>query len=281
MQPGNRLFIYLLGLLCTAQACTPIKLNVPDKFSANATQMHVKGLNGWMIKQQISFGKYQSSIVKRGWNTTTSRTDRNTQVTVEDRLLRLYGVNRQNLTSNQKDKFQYTLENGNKAIEIFAIEKKISEQTVANYNLPILGSSSTVKNYQYTFSAVLLPLKGGKEAPWQMILTNVFDAKKDTARRIFDLPYVEENGFATNGTDSVTIYPVRVKEMTLKNGKQGKLPVQMLSGYELRMDGGVVAIIDNLDRNIWIYNDIDEDTQLLLAAMASALMLRRVHDEVE
>ena len=35
-------------------SCTAAKVSVPDAFSRQATKMEVKGLNGWMINQQLS-----------------------------------------------------------------------------------------------------------------------------------------------------------------------------------------------------------------------------------
>jgi hypothetical protein len=52
----------------------------------------------------------------------------------------------------------------------------------------------------------------------------------------------------------------------------------MLSGYELQWDGGVVAIIDILDNNIWIYNDLEPSEKFLLSSIASAIMLKRMQD---
>ena len=49
-------------------SCTAAKLSVPDQFSSQATKMHVTGLNGWMINQELSFGNYQTSRIKRGWD---------------------------------------------------------------------------------------------------------------------------------------------------------------------------------------------------------------------
>ena len=37
-------------------SCTAVKVSVPEQFSNQASRMPVKGLNGWMVNQQLSFG---------------------------------------------------------------------------------------------------------------------------------------------------------------------------------------------------------------------------------
>ena len=52
----------------------------------------------------------------------------------------------------------------------------------------------------------------------------------------------------------------------------------MLSGYELKWDGGVVGIIDILDNAIWIVNDLEPADKLILSSISSAIMLKRMQD---
>ena len=52
----------------------------------------------------------------------------------------------------------------------------------------------------------------------------------------------------------------------------------MLTGYEIQWDGGVVAIIDILDNNVWLYNDLEPADKLVLSSIASAILLKRMQD---
>ena len=142
-----------------------------------------------------------------------------------------------------------------------------------------MGEAYKTNKYEYSFTAAIIPLTGQQREPWSLVLMNRYDASKDTARGIFDRPYVEEEGYATNGKDNVTIRPLRLENITTKSGKQTKiLGGKMLSGYELQWDGGVVAIIDLLDNSIWMYNDLESSEKLLLSSIASAIMLKRMQD---
>lgn len=271
--------IILLAITCLGiSSCTTIKLAVPVQFSSQSTSMHVKGLSGWMVHQKLSFGQYQTSAVKRGWNISSAQTDRSSGVTTEDRLLKVFNIDRSTMTVNQKNKYQFTVQDGNQSTEIFCLEKLTKEQLVVKSNNRWLGDTYDIKNYQYSFTAAILPMKVKEDAPWQLVLYNNYDQKKDTARRLFDMPYVEEEGYVTNGTETIRIRPLRVQQFTTKDGREAKFPVKMMSGYELRIDDGVVGIIDSFDNNIWMYNELDADTKLLLAAISSALMLRKIQD---
>jgi len=52
----------------------------------------------------------------------------------------------------------------------------------------------------------------------------------------------------------------------------------MLSGYELQWDGGVVAIIDILENNLWIYNDLELKEKMILSAISSAILVKKMQD---
>jgi hypothetical protein len=259
--------------------CSTAKLAVPTQFSAVATKMHVKGVNAWIINQKLSFGNYATSKVKRGWNTTTTR-ECNSCKTAEERLANFFNINTAHVISSQKDRYQYTISDGKATAEVFCIEKMRREDLEIKTNNKWLGNFGQTQNTQYSFSAAILA-GGAKEDNWQLVMYNNYDRSRDTARRLFDLPYVEEEGSATNGIETITLKPVRLKSMVSKNGREGNFPVKMLSGYELRIDDGVIAIIDVLDNNVWVYNELDEPTRLVVAAISSAVLLRRVQDVTE
>ena len=124
-----------------------------------------------------------------------------------------------------------------------------------------------------------MPLGQPGEQPWSLVLINKYDIKADTARRLFDRPYVEEEGYATNGKDNIAIRPLRIEKVTTASGRETNVfGGKMLSGYELQWDGGVVGIIDILDNSVWVYNDLQPKEKLVLASVASAIMLKRMQD---
>jgi len=268
-------FVMVAVVLITS--CSTPKLAIPEQFSTVADKMHIKGLNGWMINQKLSFGSYTTSKVKRGWNTTTSRENRSSDVTSEERIAKLFNVKSTNTNSNQKQKYQYSIEDGNQVAEVFCSERMSTEELQVFTNNRWLGDFSQTKNYQYSFTAAILPMKANEE-PWQLVVFNNYDKRKDTAKHIFDMPYVEEEGFATNGKDTIQVKPLRVKNITSKDGKQRQFPVKILGGYELRLDDGVIGVIDTMGHALWVYKELDEPTKLIVASICSALMLRKIQD---
>jgi hypothetical protein len=270
-------FLLIAAVLFTS--CTSVKVAVPDQFGSGATKMPVKGLNGWMINQQLTFGNYQTSKIKRGWDFTSAVQWTKMRISPEEMILRVFNIetDRRNLT--QRNKFQYTLHDGTLAAEVYATEKFKESQLVYKSNNPHIGSASATKGYEYAFTAAILPLAEKDNDPWSLVLINRYDRQKDTARRLFDKPYVEEEGYATNGKESIAIRPLRLDKVTTKGGKDTKVfggPV--LTGYEILWDGGVVAIVDILDNNVWIYNDLEPSEKLILSSIASAIMLKRMQD---
>jgi hypothetical protein len=110
-------------------------------------------------------------------------------------------------------------------------------------------------------------------------LSNAHDRKNDSLpNRLFTIIDETDNGLATNGTDTIIIRPLNIQKATLPNNKEGKLPMKMLSGYELRIEDGVVAIIDNIGKNIWFYKELDSPTRLVLASIATTILVKRVKD---
>lgn len=270
---------FLLPLVLVFSSCTAVKLSVPSSFSSQATKMHVKGVNGWKINQQLSFGSYKTSTIKRGWDFTSSVQYTRFNLKPEEMLLRVFDIDTDKRRENQRSKFNYLVEDGNLVAEVFATEKFSERELVYKSNNPWIGNASKTQRYEYAFSAAILPLTATDNDPWSLVLMNKYDAANDTARRLFDRPYVEEEGYATNGKENIAIRPLRIEKVTTKSGKDTKVfGGKILSGYELRWDDGVVAIVDILDNNIWLANDLESRDKLILSSIASSIMLKRMQD---
>jgi hypothetical protein len=270
--------IILIAIIALT-SCTAAKLSVPETFTSQAAKMPVKGLNGWMINQKLSFGNYETSSVKRGWDFASSLQYTKFRIRPEEALLKVFNIDTDNKSLKQRNKFQYTIEDGNLVAEVYATEKFSEKQLVYKSNNPYLGNASKTNKYEYAFTAAIMPLTTKDNDPWSLVLMNRYDIAKDTARKLFDRPYVEEEGYATNGKENIAVRPLRIENVTTKSGKQTKVfGGKMLSGYELQWDGGVVAIIDILDNNIWMYKDLEPSEKLVLSSIASAILLKRMQD---
>jgi len=271
-----REYAILLIPVLAFTACTAVKLGIPEAFSTQATEMHVKGLNGFTINQKLTFGNYATSRIRNGWVRTQEKSDRVSEVSTEDRLMKVFNIDNSNKTTSSHTKYQYSLYGDGLEAKIFCLERKSAEEQDIKTSIKWLGDVSSTKNYQYSFSAAILPLIPDYDEPWQLVLYQNYDAKKDTAKRLFDLPYVEEEGYATNGKETISIRTIRTKKATTQNGRAVNMPVKMPAGFELRIDDGVVAIIDTFENNVWVYNDLDKETKFMLASISSAILLRKL-----
>ncbi|MBK7883674.1 MAG: hypothetical protein IPJ81_07610 [Chitinophagaceae bacterium] len=241
---------------------------IPSRFAEAATRTSIKGLTGWMINQKISFGSYKTSAINKGWTTGSSRI-------LNQVYSELLNIGMRQSTENTDGRYSFILNNGAKAAEIFCQTNLSSEQTDFIIKRKWATTISNIEKVDYAFSATIVPLTSTDQESWQLLVTKNYDASKDTTRKvkIFNIPVAIEEGVATNGKESITIRPIRINKITKKNGKESKLPFKIRSGYELRMDDGVVCIINTYDNELWMYNDLDENTTFILASIASALML--------
>jgi len=265
--------LFLALLLLSLSSCKPYQLAIPTRFSEQATRMEVKGWNSY---KQLRFGNYQTTKVKRGLFVTNSRNSRRAPVTPADRVFRIFDVESNNVTERSKDRFRYTISNGNLLAEVLATEGSIRNMLEVKTGNRWLGDFSQTKSYAYAFSAVIVPVTNKDTSVWQLSVYNGEHPPVDSMGRKATFRYPLELGFATNGIDTITIKQIRVSKATTPKGKETVIPFEVPGGYELRIDGGVAALINRWNHEVWIYNDLDEPTKLVLSAIASSLMLRKI-----
>ena len=270
---------FFMILLIFITSCTTAKLSVPPSFGEKATKMPVKGINGWQVNQKLNFGAYTTSKIKRGWDFSSSVSHTKFRIDPEEALLKVFDIDIDKNTNTQKNKFQYSIGDGTQITEIYATEKFKEKQLVYKSNNPWIGNASKTNRYEYSFAAAIVPLTLKDKNPWSVVLINKYDIAKDTARKVFDKPYVEEEGYATNGKENIAIRPIRTDKMLTENGEQKKLlGAKMLTGYELQWNGEAVAMIDILENSIWILNEAEADKKMILASVSSAILLKRMQD---
>lgn len=266
-------------LLIFITSCTTAKLSVPPSFGEKATKMPVKGINGWQVNQKLNFGVFTTSKIKRGWDFSSSVSHTKFRIDPEEALLKVFDIDIDKNTNTQKNKFQYSIGDGTQITEIYATEKFKEKQLVYKSNNPWIGNASKTNRYEYSFAAAIVPLTLKDKNPWSVVLINKYDIAKDTARKVFDKPYVEEEGYATNGKENIAIRPIRTDKMLTENGEQKKLlGGKMLTGYELQWNGEAVAMIDILENSIWILNEAEADKKMILASVSSAILLKRMQE---
>jgi hypothetical protein len=266
----------ILTICCAALivSCNnTMKLAVPSKFAEQAVMLEVKGARS----KHVSFGNYRTSKIKRGWFTRSSRNGKG--FFFENLLLNQVGISKNEEISKEKDKFRFTLsDNNNNSADVFAQE--LQADKTLNYKFGsgggLFDSYSRLQQYQYMLTATIIADTASK--PWQMVLSSAYDRREDTPNRLFPQLDRADRGIATNGTDTIVIKPLNLQKAVGPGDKEGNIPFKILSGYELRMEDGVVAIVDNIGKNIWFYKELDNPTKLVLGAIATTILVKRVKD---
>ncbi|HVI47328.1 MAG TPA: hypothetical protein VM802_20790 [Chitinophaga sp.] len=266
--------VLILGVTCLMSCGTSMKLAVPDAFKQQATMQHVNGARG----NRMSFANFTTSKIKRGVH--VSYPGWGNPFFLENLLLNQVGISKTDVVENEKTKFRYALTDGKNTVQVFATERQITRK----HDYELTGSKSifsgfeVLQHYEYVFSALISVDTTQESKNWELMMTNIYDRKAEKDKNPFTFIRQEDSGLATNGTDTVFIKPVSIRKTEMSNGKTGMLPIKMLSGYELSVSEGVIAIVDMIDRNIWFYNELTPAEKLNVSAIGTALFARKVHD---
>ncbi len=266
--------VLIMAFACLT-GCTSIKLAIPDTFRQQATMLHVKGARG----NKMSFGQFTTSRIKRGIHLSYPGWG-GRGFFLENLLWNKVGIRKAETVTKEKARFRYALSDGNNNVEIYADEKEVTkklEYEVINGKPPFSGFEQ-LQQYKYVFSALISVDTTRESKNWELLMTNIYDRKAENDKNPFTYIKPEDNGLATNGVDTLFIKALSIKSTALDNGKTGKLPFKLLSGYEISTSGGVVAIVDMIDRNIWFYNELDATEKLNISAIGSAILARKVND---
>lgn len=272
-------FVFVVSIFFASCMSIKMHMSVPEKFQEQAEKLPISGIrNDGAGKKPLSFGSYKTSKIKRGWNVTKGRPDRNTGVTSEERLMRAFYVGTMNTTSTQKDKFSFTITDGNLSAEVFGMERRTKEETrfqnLRNGSFGDFNGNSIEKNFQYSFSAIIDVQSVSYKSAWNLILYSSFDHTKKT--KIFEREDIREEGILTKEKDTIDIKAIKIQKIVTDKGDEHNLPFPIPSAYELRNKDGVCAIIDTWGKIVWMYRELDEPAKLVIAAAASAILLRRV-----
>jgi hypothetical protein len=199
---------------------------------------------------------------------------------LENILWNQIGIQKNERAIEKEQRFHYTLTDGKNVLQVYATEEKFAEKLqyqILNTN-SIFNKINQLQKSSYVFSAFIYgdTVQGGKN--WELMMTNMYDRHADSSRGLLTAFGREDYGLTTNGRDTIFIKPLSIKETELDNGKIGQLPIKILAGYELSTPDGVIAIIDLIDRNIWYYNELNDEEKLNISGIASAILARTVYD---
>jgi hypothetical protein len=247
--------IFLAAVVMAAffASCQPFKMSLSERLS-NAPELTVKGRNGILINQKLSFGEYKTAKVDRSWTEGASQTS--------GAFKSVWAT-----ASVKKQAIHFSLhDSAGSTSEVFCIAKLETEDwtvganpnSVVNIMGEILGLDGPASNI-YGVN-IYLPKE---PVAWEMMLD--FDKwQLDSKQYMGYLAQSKERYY--------TIHPVTSVE---KNGKKSKLPFGGI-GFEIKDKSGVskaaVSLIDN--GKVYISGN-DTYEKFLLANACAAILLHQ------
>lgn len=258
------IFSFIICLLM--QACSPAKIAVDDTGWYQHEELAVKGRQGFLIKQKLSFGEFKTTTVKRSW---TKGSSWGFSVPVgNDWVERL---NIEFIRRKQTVRFSLTDVSGNES-EVTAFSKvRWTDLSIGNNPNSIvniigdvlqIGDSGTD-----TYAVRIFPARN--EQPWEMLIDN--HAAQVKAKTYTGL-------LAKSKWEYYTVVPVY--KLLNKQGKAVALPLGGSVGFEFRNQNGVtVAAVSLIDAGVVYFNKLSANEKFLLANAAAALLLQQQLDQ--
>jgi hypothetical protein len=282
MRTNNKLllkFSLVVALAIFFSSCSSsfkVALEVPDKFAEQAAKVSVTGAKSNKKKNGVlRFGEYYSDNVRKGWAFSRKQQDKSTlSEAIEQTVLINFGIEKGKYTQTEKNRYQFSLQNGIKSTDVFCNEQTTNNST--RINSRVTGEINTMNRQQYSFGACIISKDRNGFKSWFLKLEYDLETPGGMLATVIRDGLPVEKGYITNNSDTIVVKPVFVKKATNhKNGKTGNFPIALLGGYEFRIGDGVAAIADVINDNIWFYNGLEGEYKMVIAAAASAILLRR------
>ncbi|WP_156879187.1 hypothetical protein [Salinimicrobium xinjiangense] len=255
-----RTFYLLLSIVIIMVSCTPMK---PVLSVSDTTAFPVKGRQGLLIRQKISFSDYETSVVKRSWTRSgNTRVDLISGQVHNPAYPNLIAMD----YANSDQAYYFTLRDffGN-AADVYAVSAFHSRDlqigdnpnSVVNIMEDIFGGSGYSENLFY-----LQIFLNSETQPWQLVLDN--HAAQLSAGDYTGFFALDKNNF------------YKLKPLTRVVGKKG--PQEMIFGsigYEIFDNRGTsVAAVSLVDRGEVYFHTKDPSERFLLSGLCAALLLQ-------
>jgi hypothetical protein len=261
-----RKLLSLISIAFIIVACSPVKIAVDDTNWLQKEELPVKGRQGFLIKQKLSFGEFKTSTVKRSWTKGSSWAFGIPLGNDWVESLNIEWVRRK-----QTVRFNLMDEKGNES-EVTAFSKvKWRDLTIGNDPNSIVNIIGDIMKIgdegTNTYAVRIFPSKN--EHPWEMLIDN--NASQANAKTYTGL-------LAKNKSEYYVVAPVY--KLMNKQGKAISLPLGGSVGFEFRdKNGNTVAAVSLIDNGVVYFNKVTPQEKFLLANAAAALLLQQELDE--
>ena len=240
--------------------CTPTKMAVSEELNLAKDEYPVKGRQGILINQKLSFGEYKTTKVKRSWTKGSSSKNGIGVYNEKNEYINLISEE----YIQRKQTINFSLSDGNFSSDVFCASRfdsrdlsiGKSENSIWNIALDISGVGFESQNLFYVQVYV------DDKSPWQLLLDN--QASQAKAKEYSGV-------FARSKTEFYTIRPVSKLD---QNGKIRNMPFGSV-GYEISdKEGTAVAAVSLLDRGMIFLGKTNPSERFLLANLCAAILLQ-------
>lgn len=254
----------MAGLLVFANSCITPKIALNGE---GFTEMPVKGRQGFLVKQKLSFGEYNTTSVKRSW--TKGSTSRKgfggyrADGTYDNIISMEYTKKKQTINFSLTDA-------ANNNSEVRCVTKFSSEDLVIGNNKNSLPNIiiELARGMQSTNTFFVQVFINDQDKPWQLLLDNhAVQANEKT--------YTGK--VALDNDHYYSIVPVN--KMLNKNGEAKNILFGSIGLDLVNKDNKSVATISLLDKGKVYFNTTDKQEAFLLANICAAILLQEQIDD--
>jgi hypothetical protein len=256
-----RIIFFSLAFISSLIACSPAKIAIGDAGWQQKEELTVKGRNGFLIKQKLSFGEFKTGNVKRSW---TKGSSWGFGVPVANDWVERLNI--EFVRRKQTVRFSLTDAAGNES-EVTAFSRvrwtDLSVGNNPNSIVNVIGDLLQIGDAGTNTYAVRI-FTARNEQPWEMVIDN--NAAQRKAKTYTGL-------LAKSKTEYYTVVPVY--RLVNKQGRAVALPFGGSVGFEFRnQKGETVAAISLMDKGVVYFNALSVSEKFLLANAAAALLLQ-------
>lgn len=248
-------------IIVSIVSCATPRIGLDANQWTEKQELPVKGRQGLLINQKLSFGEFKTLSVKRSWTRggTSFAGWAWGRPGYED-YSKMIGVEYSN--RKQSVRFELADQNANES-SVFCVTRANSESVVIGNNPnSLVNIALSIESSSENLFWVKIYLKND-EQPWEMMIDN--EASQQKAKSY--------SGKVAQSRDKFyTIHPVY--HLTGKNNKVYTMPMGSV-GYEIRnKEGKPLAAISLIDKGMVYFNAMPAEEKFLLANICTALLLQ-------
>ena len=253
-------FLLQAIVLLILVSCSTPRLSVSESLKTSNDAYSVKGRQGILINQKLSFGEFKTTKVKRSWTRGNSSQFGVGTLSAQNEWVNLISLE----YINRKQTINFSLTDGERQSEVFCVTKFNAEDlhvgknpnSILNIALELAGIGSSSNNFYVQV------FDGTDGMPWQLLLDNQEAQSK---------PKKYTGVFAKSKTDYYTIVPVTRLET---NGKSGNMLFGS-AGFEIKNPKGeAVAAVSLIDKGMIFLGKTTKEERFLMANLSAALLLQ-------